>query len=61
MLRKLLKDKRGATAIEYALIGALVSLGAITAMQLVGVSVTGLFETVGSDLAGAAAGTGTGT
>ncbi len=58
MLARLIKDERGATAIEYALIGALVSLGAITTMELVGTSVTGLFVTVSGDLAGAAAGTG---
>ena len=35
-LGKLLEDVRGATAIEYALIGALVSIAAFAALQSVG-------------------------
>jgi pilus assembly protein Flp/PilA len=34
--RKLRKDQRGATAIEYGLIAALIAVAAITAMQGLG-------------------------
>ncbi len=34
--RKLLKDQKGATAIEYGLIAALIAVAAITAMQGLG-------------------------
>ena len=36
ILRKLMKDDDGATAIEYTLIAALISVAAITAMTAVG-------------------------
>jgi pilus assembly protein Flp/PilA len=35
-LRKLLSDDKGATAIEYGLIAALIAVAAITAMQGLG-------------------------
>ena len=35
-LRNLIKDKKGATAIEYGLIAALIAVAAITAMQGLG-------------------------
>ncbi|MDQ3145186.1 MAG: Flp family type IVb pilin [Pseudomonadota bacterium] len=34
--RNLLRDRRGATAIEYALIASLISIAAITAMTSLG-------------------------
>ena len=37
-LRRLLKDKSGATAIEYGLIAALVSVAAVVALGQVGTS-----------------------
>jgi len=36
IFRKLMKDNDGATAIEYTLIAALISVAAITAMTTVG-------------------------
>ena len=35
-IRKLIKDKKGATAIEYGLIAALIAVAAIAAMQGLG-------------------------
>ncbi len=53
LLRKLRKDEQGATAIEYGLIAALISVAAIVAMQAIGTSLTSLFTSVSSDLSGA--------
>ena len=44
--RKMLKDSKGATAIEYGLIAALIAVAAITAMRGVGSSVSGTFTNV---------------
>ena len=44
-IRRLTEDRRGVTAIEYALIAALIAVAAIAAMQLVG---TGLINTLNS-------------
>lgn len=54
-LRKLLADESGATAIEYGLIAALVSVAAIGALQLMGESLTTMFGTVATALEGAVA------
>ncbi len=56
MLTKLmffLKDDSGATAIEYGLIAALVSVAAITALSAMGDSLVSIFENVSSSLDGA--------
>ncbi len=56
MLTKLmvfLKDDSGATAIEYGLIAALVSVAAITALSALGDSLVTIFETVSSELTAA--------
>jgi pilus assembly protein Flp/PilA len=53
LLRKLRKDEQGATAIEYGLIAALISVAAIVAMQAIGTSLSSLFTSVSSDLSGA--------
>ena len=60
--RRFLKDKSGATAIEYGLIAALVSVAAVVALQNLGTSLNTMFTTVSTqlDTAVAAAG-GTGT
>jgi pilus assembly protein Flp/PilA len=50
LLSNLLRDEAGATAIEYGLIAALIAVAAIAAMSLVGTSLTGIFDTVASDL-----------
>ena len=46
----LLRDDYGATAIEYGLIAALIAVAAIAGMSAVGSGLTGLFNTVSSDL-----------
>jgi pilus assembly protein Flp/PilA len=43
-------DDSGATAIEYGLIAALVSVAAVTALTNVGTSLDGMFSTVSSTL-----------
>ncbi len=59
MLTKLmffLKDDSGATAIEYGLIAALVSVAAIGALTAMGQSLNSLFGTVSSALTTAVSG-----
>jgi len=46
MIVKFLRDERGATAIEYALIASLIGLVIIAAVGAVGSSLTGVFEDV---------------
>ena len=55
-LRNLLADESGATAIEYGLIAALVSVAAITALTTMGESLRTMFTTVSDALAAAVAG-----
>jgi pilus assembly protein Flp/PilA len=50
LLTNVLRDESGATAIEYGLIAALIAVAAIAAMQLVGTSLTSVFDSVASDL-----------
>lgn len=50
LIRKLCKNKSGATAIEYGLIAALVSVAAITALQALGGSLNTMFGTVSGEL-----------
>ena len=57
-LRNVLRDESGATAIEYGLIAALVSVAAIGALQLMGGSLTTMFTNVSTILQNAVAGTG---
>ncbi len=47
---RLFKSEEGATAIEYALIAALIAIVAIVAMQTVGTQVNTSFSLVGSTL-----------
>ena len=47
---KLIKDGSGVTAIEYALIAALIAVAAIAAMQLVGTGITNTFNSIASQL-----------
>lgn len=46
IFRRLMKSERGATAIEYALIAALISVAAITSLKLVGGAVTNMMSNV---------------
>lgn len=47
------RDESGATAIEYGLIAALVSVAAITALQAMGGSLNTMFQSVSTTLTGA--------
>lgn len=59
-LNKIWNDDNGATAIEYGLIAALVSVAAITALTAMGGSLNTMFSTVSTSL-DTATGSGTGT
>lgn len=48
---KLLADRRGATAIEYALIAALIALACIIAFNSLGLNLADLFNTIASNIA----------
>ena len=50
MFRNLLKDQSGATAIEYGLIAALISVAAIVAFTAVGTGLSGMMTTVSGKL-----------
>jgi pilus assembly protein Flp/PilA len=56
LIAELLKDRRGATAIEYGLIGALMSLAAIPAYHAIGGSLSSIFTATAGHMARAAAG-----
>jgi pilus assembly protein Flp/PilA len=47
-IRKLIKSSKGATAIEYGLIAALIAVAAIAAIQGVGTSLSTTFNNVSS-------------
>ena len=49
-LFKFFKDESGATAIEYGLIAALISVAAVTAMSGTGTELSSMFTTVQSNL-----------
>ena len=49
-IRKMLKNEKGATAIEYGLIAALIAVAAIVAMGRVGDSLTNTFNNVATTL-----------
>lgn len=52
-LKQLKRDERGATAIEYGLIAALIAVAAITAMQSLGNQLSTTFNKVGTTLSSA--------
>jgi pilus assembly protein Flp/PilA len=49
-VRNLIKNSKGATAIEYGLIAALIAVAAITAMSGLGTKLTSTFNNVSSNL-----------
>jgi pilus assembly protein Flp/PilA len=49
-IRRFMKSDKGATAIEYGLIAALISVVIIAALQLTGTSLQKVFNNVGSVL-----------
>ncbi len=50
IVRKMFADKKGATAIEYGLIAALIAVAAITAMNGLGNQLTKTFNNVSSQM-----------
>lgn len=50
IFRRLMKNEKGATAIEYALIASLIAVAAITAMTSVGSGITNKLTTVANSL-----------
>jgi pilus assembly protein Flp/PilA len=51
-IQQFLRDEEGATAIEYALIAALIAVAAVTAISHVGDAVESTFTTVYHNLTG---------
>ena len=49
-VRKMIKNSKGATAIEYGLIAALVAIAAITAMSNLGSKISTTFNNVSASL-----------
>jgi pilus assembly protein Flp/PilA len=49
-IRKLVRNKKGATAIEYGLIAALIAVAAITAMSNLGTKLKGTFSNVAGNM-----------
>jgi pilus assembly protein Flp/PilA len=58
LIRKILADQEGATAIEYGLIAALVATGAVVAMGALGNSLSNTFTQVSTKLSNAQDGKG---
>lgn len=50
-MKNFIKNESGATAIEYGLIAALISVAAIGAMSALGTQLSTLFDTVKTNLA----------
>ncbi|CAN5286585.1 Flp family type IVb pilin [soil metagenome] len=50
MIRKFMKNNKGATAIEYGLIAALIAVAAIGAMSSLGTKLQTTFNKVGNNL-----------
>ena len=50
LFRKLMGNEDGATAIEYGLIAALISIAAVGVMSTVGTNLSSIFSTVATDL-----------
>ena len=49
-VRKMIKDTKGATAIEYGLIAALIAVAAITAMSTLGKQLNNTFSNVAKNM-----------
>jgi len=50
MIRNLIKNSKGATAIEYGLIAALIAVAAIGTMKTLGTKLTNTFTNVSNNL-----------
>lgn len=55
-LRALMADRQAATAVEYALLAALISIAAINAIGAVGDSLSSIFVVVANDMSNASDG-----
>ncbi|MDR1828712.1 MAG: Flp family type IVb pilin [Methylobacteriaceae bacterium] len=55
MIKSFLRNESGATAIEYGLIAALISVAAVVAMRYVGTELSSTFHYVGSNMSSARA------
>ncbi len=55
IVSRFMKDESGVTAIEYGLIAALVAVGIIAALGVLGDELTNTFTAVSDELSGAAA------
>ncbi|SEM58747.1 pilus assembly protein Flp/PilA [Sphingomonas gellani] len=49
-IRKFIKNSKGATAIEYGLIAALIAVAAIAAMKGIGTQLSSTFNNVASNI-----------
>jgi pilus assembly protein Flp/PilA len=49
-IRKIIKNNKGATAIEYGLIAALIAVAAISAMRSVGTTLNTTFSNVATQM-----------
>jgi pilus assembly protein Flp/PilA len=49
-IQKFIRDEEGVTAIEYGLLAALIAVAIITAVQLVGTDLSGLFNKIAGKL-----------
>ena len=52
LLKTLAGDESGATAIEYGLLAALISIALVAAFNALGLSLAGIFETIAAALGG---------
>ena len=52
VIARFMKDESGATAIEYGLIAALISITIITAATTIGTGIAAKFQTVSTAVAG---------
>ena len=52
LFRLLARDPRGATAIEYGLLAALISIALVAAFNRLGLSLAGIFEAIAAALGG---------
>ena len=50
LLARLIRDDRGATAVEYGLIAALIAVAAVTVMGTVGSNLKSTFSTIAAHL-----------
>jgi pilus assembly protein Flp/PilA len=52
-LQRLLRDRRGVTMLEYALIAAFVAVAAVTILTTLGSTVSGVFSTINDKMSSA--------